>query len=1461
MYSCIEFLSKSAFRSTVGLAAFVLVCFGCTPSERRSSGGIETEKTPLVFSPGRRQIELVVGDPLLSPSDQVIRDRLARVLDADVIVVDDDSLSHPPVQTFDLIFVSESVESLKVATKFATVTTPVWVNEPSIFDDMGFVGPQWNLNYGDQANETSLRIVDVGALSGNRDGVLQVTTRPTKFIWGRPAGSVSKIAALSSDVSKYAIFGYEAGARNLLGVTPARRLGWFAGSTSAQWLSADGWQLFDASAAWLLGVEPSDLVSGDRSRTALLIVAEGLAPAGDDAISLQLESLGFEVIARRDVDSNLPVPSTVDVIVVSESARSDIVRGAFSSTRLPVIAMEPGIFPDMGFTGRNWQSDIGDVVTQYFLDVSGNHPIGFQQSLRLQVSTSASKFIWARPGGKVDIVATVAGDPTKVSIFAYESGVQMGTGIAPARRVGFFPGRDVPRSINENGWALFESAIRWLTQPRATLVVGSLPLSAADIALSMRLDQNGYVVRAVEGSRVKRSDVEGSNLLVISESTESESLQDRLAGISVPSVVMEPGLFSFMGLTAGVWQSDWGDVENQVAVRVEDPQHVLAVGATGTVMMTEHPQKYVWGAPSSSAKVVATISGRPGAAAIFAYEKGSSLLSGAEVSARTVGWFLGRDGFSDLTYQGLAMFDAAVGWASEKSRIRPRPVAMPPGHRMRDWILSIENQDQRGAQGLYAVLLMTIAKRVSLGIASSSFEAKLVAEWNQMTSDQRSRFSRIGQGLDVLTATERRAMLGPFVSLDPGDGTGPVPAIIAAEQATQQIPRLRAPHCAGPRPAVYEGLVDQGMAARSVVTAAESVHEFPRFDVDTGPLESTFLMAPSARPRIMGLANSDNVAGYTNGSRPGVEIDRQTQRDCGQRGDGLNPYGVLTDIPCSATARCDTDSGLICGGELLGLNPLAGDVNRARCYSFPIVEPGSKLLVKGFNFWDVSDVQLEYNPIADPGSQRVLVPLAEEGVVSNEGPESSSNCTAPQGRGTPGTATCNPTLDGGNRNHNAAAFSVPQDLAGNWVSLRMMNHNSGSSGGAHASSGNFRHWNSPGEDGRVVHICYPPSRPPGRIDPGSFLLQPFDTRAVCSVATLPSCESNQDSPTRCGEHINWLVNEGELPRSINDCRHSPGTDPVCGETPEWIYSTPESMGEGVRYPMVFVANNAAQKYKLIGRMFNVQCIEETGWDDWGSDELRVTGIGVRTNSLTGIPEPGIFEFKGNGFDTQGSRARGPYGRQLDPARLMAFAGDLRLNEQVVFSLVLSERDCESTACRVAVSSAAVATLAAAAIAVGYACPPCVEALGLVSGVGASAMLATAAGFAAWELAGEDKIGAQGFVGSPADFGERATVSHVRPFPIQREGVRIPGPLSPFPLASNSGKFENELVSPFTSQVTIELDPAEVGTPGSKFFGFREERRITGGGGDYRMRLLWQRLRCDNEAECQSLPDPNNASSP
>lgn len=378
---------------------------------------------------GRHALFVVGGWPL-SAADAALRSRLAQQLGYQV-----ETVLGPDTRTFqatgkDVIVISESTVSSTVGDRFQSVAVPIVCLEPALWDlELRMVGTSWGTDHGDIDNQTQLAIVSPGhpLAAGLPAGLVTTTTSPQKYLWGRPANAAVKVASLAGDASKYAIFGYEAGAQ-MVGLTAAaRRVGWFAGDLAPAAFGEAAWALFEAAVRW--AAQPQ----------ALLIVAD-LPPSPSDALLRnRLESpLGFRVEMVRAIDSQTAQASGKTVVVISESSWSEDILDKYRSVAVPVVSLEPAVWDDMGLTGTSWQTDFGDVLDQTSVKIlDALHPLaaGLASGVHV-VTTSPEKFVWGRPTTAAARVGALAGDASKYTIFGYEAGAS-GFGITfPARRGG-----------------------------------------------------------------------------------------------------------------------------------------------------------------------------------------------------------------------------------------------------------------------------------------------------------------------------------------------------------------------------------------------------------------------------------------------------------------------------------------------------------------------------------------------------------------------------------------------------------------------------------------------------------------------------------------------------------------------------------------------------------------------------------------------------------------------------------------------------------------------------------------------------------------------------------------------------------------------------------------------------------------------------------------------------------------
>lgn len=77
------------------------------------------------------------------------------------------------------------------------------------------------------------------------------------FNWGKPNGNAASVATIVGNATRIAVFGYAAGASMPGLVAPARRVGFFAGDTTATYFTQSGWALFEGAVGWAVDTAPS----------------------------------------------------------------------------------------------------------------------------------------------------------------------------------------------------------------------------------------------------------------------------------------------------------------------------------------------------------------------------------------------------------------------------------------------------------------------------------------------------------------------------------------------------------------------------------------------------------------------------------------------------------------------------------------------------------------------------------------------------------------------------------------------------------------------------------------------------------------------------------------------------------------------------------------------------------------------------------------------------------------------------------------------------------------------------------------------------------------------------------------------------------------------------------------------------------------------------------------------------
>jgi uncharacterized repeat protein (TIGR01451 family) len=224
-----------------------------------SAGSVVTSNGAYIAVSNSAIVEalLVVADAANMPaSDAVIKARLEN-LGFTVTVKDAVSAASSDAANKKLVFVSETVASANVNTKFRDVAVPVISAEPQIFDDMLMTGPTLNTDYGYAGGQTQVGIlVPSHPLAAGCTGTVTISTLASGAAWGRPAASAAQVGSLAGDSTAKAIFAYESGAMMVGMQAPARRVGLIHGNEAFTSLTENGAVLFDAAVRWATTTPP-----------------------------------------------------------------------------------------------------------------------------------------------------------------------------------------------------------------------------------------------------------------------------------------------------------------------------------------------------------------------------------------------------------------------------------------------------------------------------------------------------------------------------------------------------------------------------------------------------------------------------------------------------------------------------------------------------------------------------------------------------------------------------------------------------------------------------------------------------------------------------------------------------------------------------------------------------------------------------------------------------------------------------------------------------------------------------------------------------------------------------------------------------------------------------------------------------------------------------------------------------
>jgi len=179
----------------------------------------------------------------------------------------------------------------------------------------------------------------------------------------------------------------------------------------------------------------------------LFVVGQIPLDAGDTRVKEHLEKTR-RVQVRHAHDVQAKEAQGRALVLISSTVDEGELKGRFRDVDVPVLTWEPRLYYDMGMTpGSVYHQDWGTAPEQTRLKTSSG---------LVRATWKPAPYSWGKARPDAVKIATLEGDPDKAVVFTYEKGAGM-----PARRAGMFLFDWTSMALTDEGWALFDSTVRW----------------------------------------------------------------------------------------------------------------------------------------------------------------------------------------------------------------------------------------------------------------------------------------------------------------------------------------------------------------------------------------------------------------------------------------------------------------------------------------------------------------------------------------------------------------------------------------------------------------------------------------------------------------------------------------------------------------------------------------------------------------------------------------------------------------------------------------------------------------------------------------------------------------------------------------------------------------------------------------------------------------------------------------
>jgi hypothetical protein len=198
-----------------------------------------------------------------------------------------------------------------------------------------------------------------------------------------------------------------------------------------------------------------------KSKKALFVGKEG----GGDAITMKhLKALGFEVTVIEDKVLTADDALKHSLVYVSSSVNSGRVKNKLIASPVPVIYAESQNIGDINLSGKSSDEDNGNFTGKTVTIKDSGHPIAAGLKGNVDIFKMDGKIGFVVPSKEGVIVAAAPDDDKRAVICVFEKGAKnMTNEPVPARTVYFYLVGGEEINQTDDGWKLFDAAVKWAT--------------------------------------------------------------------------------------------------------------------------------------------------------------------------------------------------------------------------------------------------------------------------------------------------------------------------------------------------------------------------------------------------------------------------------------------------------------------------------------------------------------------------------------------------------------------------------------------------------------------------------------------------------------------------------------------------------------------------------------------------------------------------------------------------------------------------------------------------------------------------------------------------------------------------------------------------------------------------------------------------------------------------------------